>query len=63
MSQESEFPFDRARRATPEAHQQFKAAIAQQFETECCNAGRFRQGLGCAEFDLGDRLDLIDSGL
>ena len=30
MSQEPEFPFDRARRVTPEEHQRFKAAIEQQ---------------------------------
>ena len=30
MSQEPEFPFDRARRVTPEEHQRFKAAIDQQ---------------------------------
>jgi uncharacterized protein (DUF4415 family) len=30
MSQETEFPFDLARRVTPEEHQRFKAAIEQQ---------------------------------
>ena len=30
MSQEPEFPFDRARRVTPEEHQRFKAAIERQ---------------------------------
>ena len=30
MSQESEFPFGRARRVTSEEHQRFKAAIEQQ---------------------------------
>ena len=29
MSQEPEFPFDRARRVTPEEHQRFKTAIEQ----------------------------------
>ncbi len=31
MSQESEFPFDRARRVTPEENQKFRDAIAYQF--------------------------------
>jgi len=31
MSQESEFPFDRARRVTPEENQKFRDAIANQF--------------------------------
>jgi predicted DNA binding CopG/RHH family protein len=31
MSQDITFPFNRARRVTPEEHQQFKAAVAQQF--------------------------------
>ncbi len=34
MNQDSEFPFDRARRVTPEQHQRFKAAIAQQFGSQ-----------------------------
>jgi hypothetical protein len=28
MTQDSEFPFDRARRVTPEEHQRFKAMVA-----------------------------------
>ncbi len=31
MSQESEFPFERARRVTPEENQKFRDAIAHQF--------------------------------
>jgi predicted DNA binding CopG/RHH family protein len=31
MSQEPEFPFDRARRVTPEEHLRFKTAVVQQF--------------------------------
>jgi uncharacterized protein (DUF4415 family) len=31
MSQESEFPFERARRVTPVEKQEFKAAISEQF--------------------------------
>jgi hypothetical protein len=31
MNQESEFPFDRARRVTPEENQTFRAAISEQF--------------------------------
>jgi hypothetical protein len=31
MNQESEFPFDRARRVTPEENQKFRAAISEQF--------------------------------
>ena len=31
MNLESEFPFDRARRITPEEHQRFKAALKSQF--------------------------------
>lgn len=34
MNQDSEFPFDRARRVTPEEHQRFKAAISQQFDSQ-----------------------------
>ena len=34
MSQEPEFPFDRARRVTPEEHQRFKAAIEQQLDVK-----------------------------
>jgi hypothetical protein len=31
MNQESEFPFDRARRVTPQENQKFRAAIAYHF--------------------------------
>jgi len=34
MSQEPEFPFDRARRVTPEEHQRFKEAIEQQLDVK-----------------------------
>ncbi len=34
MNQDSEFPFDRARRVTPEEHQHFKTLLAQQFGTQ-----------------------------
>ena len=37
MNPESEFPFDRARRVTPEEHQQFKAALKAQFGTKLQN--------------------------
>ena len=37
MNPESEFPFDRARRVTPEEHQQFKAALKAQFGTKFQN--------------------------
>jgi predicted DNA binding CopG/RHH family protein len=30
MNQDSEFPFDRARRVTPEEHQHFKSLLAKQ---------------------------------
>jgi uncharacterized protein (DUF4415 family) len=40
MSQDSEFPFERARRVTPEEHQKFKAAIAEQFGTKLRKRGR-----------------------
>jgi predicted DNA binding CopG/RHH family protein len=33
MNQDSEFPFDRARRVTPEEHQHFKAMVAKQLGT------------------------------
>jgi hypothetical protein len=31
MNQESDFPFERARRVTPEENQKFRQAISQQF--------------------------------
>ena len=34
MNLESEFPFNRARRVTPEEHQRFKAALKAQFESK-----------------------------
>lgn len=34
MNQDSEFPFDRARRVTPEEHQHLKDALAEQFGIE-----------------------------
>jgi predicted DNA binding CopG/RHH family protein len=34
MNQDSEFPFDRARRVTPEEHQHFKAMVAKQLGTQ-----------------------------
>jgi len=34
MNKESEFPFDRARRVTPEENQKFRAAISEQFGME-----------------------------
>ena len=37
MNPESEFPFDRARRVTPEEHQQFKASLNAQFGTKLQN--------------------------
>ena len=37
MSPESEFPFDRARRVTPEEHQRFKATLKAQFATKIQN--------------------------
>lgn len=40
MSQESEFPFERARRATPEESQAFRAAIADQFRVKLRKRGR-----------------------
>jgi hypothetical protein len=38
MNLESEFPFDRARRVTPEENQRFKAALKAQFGTKSQNA-------------------------
>ncbi len=40
MNQESEFPFDRARRVTPEENQKFRAAIAEQFGLNLKKRGR-----------------------
>jgi predicted DNA binding CopG/RHH family protein len=34
MTQDSEFPFDRAHRVTPTEHQHFKTLLAQQFGTQ-----------------------------
>jgi uncharacterized protein (DUF4415 family) len=40
MSQEPEFPFERARRVTPEESQVFRAAIADQFGVNLRKRGR-----------------------
>jgi uncharacterized protein (DUF4415 family) len=40
MNQESEFPFDRARRVTPEENQKFRAAISEQFGLNLKKRGR-----------------------
>ncbi|UBF24830.1 BrnA antitoxin family protein [Kovacikia minuta CCNUW1] len=40
MNQESEFPFERARRVTPEESQTFRAAIADQFGIKLKKRGR-----------------------
>jgi uncharacterized protein (DUF4415 family) len=40
MSQESEFPFDRARRVTPAESEEFRAAIADQFGMKLRKRGR-----------------------
>jgi len=40
MNQESEFPFERARRVTAEESQEFRAAIAQQFGIKLKKRGR-----------------------
>jgi len=40
MQQESEFPFERARRVTPEESQAFRAAIAEQFGVKLRKRGR-----------------------
>jgi predicted DNA binding CopG/RHH family protein len=40
MSQKPEFPFDRARRVTPEENQKFRAAISEQFGLELKKRGR-----------------------
>jgi uncharacterized protein (DUF4415 family) len=40
MNQESEFPFKRARRVTPEENQKFRAAISEQFGVDLKKRGR-----------------------
>jgi len=40
MNEKSEFPFDRARRVTPEENQKFRAAITEQFGTKLRKRGR-----------------------
>lgn len=40
MSQESEFPFERARRVTAEESQEFRAALADQFGIKLKKRGR-----------------------
>jgi uncharacterized protein (DUF4415 family) len=40
MNQESEFPFERARRVTPEESQEFRAAITEQFGITLKKRGR-----------------------
>jgi uncharacterized protein (DUF4415 family) len=40
MSQESEFPFERARRVTPAENQEFRAAISEQFGIDLKKRGR-----------------------
>jgi predicted DNA binding CopG/RHH family protein len=40
MNQEPEFPFDRARRITPEESQRFRAAISEQFGLDLKKRGR-----------------------
>ena len=40
MNQESEFPFEKARRVTPEESQEFRAAIAEQFGIKLKKRGR-----------------------
>jgi hypothetical protein len=40
MNQEPEFPFDRARRVTPEENQTFRAAISEQFSLDLKKRGR-----------------------
>jgi uncharacterized protein (DUF4415 family) len=44
MSQEFEFPFDRARRVTPEENQKFRNAIADQFGVTRKKRGRPAKG-------------------
>ena len=40
MNKESEFPFERARRVTPEESQKFREAISEQFDTKLKKRGR-----------------------
>jgi uncharacterized protein (DUF4415 family) len=40
MKKESEFPFERARRVTPEESQKFREAISEQFGTKLRGRGR-----------------------
>ncbi len=40
MSQESEFPFERARRVTPAENQEFRTAISEQFSIDLKKRGR-----------------------
>jgi len=40
MNQESEFPFERARRVTPEESREFRAAITEQFGINLKKRGR-----------------------
>lgn len=40
MKKESEFPFERARRVTPEENQKFRKALSEQFGTKLRNRGR-----------------------
>jgi uncharacterized protein (DUF4415 family) len=40
MQKESEFPFDRAQRVTPEENQKFREAISEQFGTTLKKRGR-----------------------
>lgn len=40
MNLESEFPFERARQVTPEENEQFRKAIAQQFNLKLKKRGR-----------------------
>ncbi|MBE9008712.1 BrnA antitoxin family protein [Pseudanabaenaceae cyanobacterium LEGE 13415] len=40
MNQESEFPFEKARRVTPEEKQKFRSAIADQFGIKLKKRGR-----------------------
>ncbi|MEN9565252.1 MAG: hypothetical protein RLZZ69_448 [Cyanobacteriota bacterium] len=40
MKKESEFPFDRAKRVTPEKNQQFREAISEQFGLKLRKRGR-----------------------
>ena len=40
MNQESEFPFERARRVTPAEHQEFRSALVEQFGIDPKKRGR-----------------------